>query len=182
MQNRFDCKFNADTGNLDLSFLDADPAMSRAILGWYMSDLREKLRAEEVRRSRAAMESLRTEARRSDDPFLQAQLYNLSAVQMQNLKMAEAESDFAFKVIQSAVVPNKPYGPRPMLDAAIVGLAGVLAASLWILLGAPLEQPDIDRVLAPERARHREAEPQSFADENRPNVLDDGPVAVQKSR
>jgi LPS O-antigen subunit length determinant protein (WzzB/FepE family) len=142
MQGRFDCEYDTDTGNLDLSFIDKSPLMARKVLGWYISDLQEMLRAQQVRSASNAMISLRDEARRTADVYLQSQLYMFSAAQLQNLKMAEAEADFAFKVIQSPVVPNRPHSPRPMLDAAILGSAGLLSAILWILL-ATSPGPDV---------------------------------------
>lgn len=148
MSDRFNCEFDVDSGNLELRFVDKDPEMARKILEWYVSDLREILRAQEMRSTRRALESLRSEAARTPDAYLQGQLYQLSAVQLQNLTMAGAESDFAFKIIQSPVVPNRPYSPRPLRDAAILGFAGAVAAVLWLVVGASLrEHTDKDSIL-----------------------------------
>jgi hypothetical protein len=156
MGDRFDCEFNVDTGNLELRFVDKDPEMAGKILAWYVSDLREMLRAQEIRSIRWALESLRSEAAKTADAYLQGQLYQLSAIQLQNLTMAGAESDFAFKVIQSPVVPSRPYSPRPVLDAAILGLAGAIAAVLWLVVGASLrERPAYDSLSPGSNDRER---------------------------
>ncbi len=134
MQKRFSCDFDLDTGNLELSVIDYNPAMARRILSWYIEGLRENLRAEEIRDSKSALKALRTEAATTEDAYLQAQLYQLAALQLQNAKLAEAESDYAFKEVQSPVVGGTPYSPRPLRYAAVAGLCGEVSAILWILV------------------------------------------------
>ena len=154
-QDHFRVEFNTETGNLDLTFIDEDPVMARKLLNWMVSDLREILRAHEVESSRNALASLRTEAARTLDVYLQSQLYQFAAVQMENLQMAAAQSDFAFKLIQSPVVPDKPSSPRPVLDAVIAGAVGALGAILWILVAAAAKQVEAggNIEIQPERAR-----------------------------
>lgn len=136
MTGRFDCRFNDDSGNLELSFIDADPKMAKTILEWYVDGLREVLRKQIVDDSGKALLALRMAAQSTTDVYLQGQLYQLTALQLQGEKLAEAESDFAFKTVQSPVVPARPYSPRPLLDAGIAGFAGFGACVLCILLAA----------------------------------------------
>lgn len=147
MQDRFHCEFNLDTGNMDLRFLDVDPVMTQKILDWYISDLQAVLRSQEMRSTRSAMDSLSAAAAGTADPYLRSDLYQLAAIQVENLKMAEAQSDFAFKVIQSPVVPDRPYSPRPSLDGALAGVGGLISAVLWILVAASMRQGEIGGAL-----------------------------------
>lgn len=159
MQARFDCEFNTETGNLELRFVDLDPTMASKILNWYISDLREMLRTQDVRSIRQALDSLSAEASRTNDVYLQGQLYQMAAVQLQNLKTAEAASDFALKVIQSPVVPNRPYSPRPVRDAGILAFAGLLASVLWVVTRSWSQKPAIIISSRPEAGASPEGPP-----------------------
>jgi subunit length determinant Wzz-like protein len=147
MTERFHSEFDLDSGNLELRFVDQDKAMAARILSWYVDGLRDMLRAENIRNSQNALTALQQQARATEDVFLQSQLYQLAAVQLQNVKIAEAQSDFAFKEIQSPVVSDRPYSPHPMRNAAIGGLAGMLSAIMWILIGFSNGRPETGRVL-----------------------------------
>lgn len=127
MQKQFDCEYDRLTGNLTLHFLDPDPMRARQVLRLYIESLRNKLRTDEIRSADAAIQSLTDESRSSPDTLLQAQLYELLAHQIQRTKLAQVNADFAFKVIDPPVVPDKPYLPRVVLDS-------VLSAALVLFL------------------------------------------------
>jgi LPS O-antigen subunit length determinant protein (WzzB/FepE family) len=144
MSGRFDCQFSVRTGNLTLYYQDKDRAMAQKILSFYLSDLRELLRAEQVRDSSEAIESLRAQIKDTADNFLQTQLYSLLARQIQQQKLAEVEADFAFKVLQAPTTPDKPYSPQPRLDALLTGLITLIvvtAAVGWRRFMSPTPMP-----------------------------------------
>jgi len=134
MQKRFDCDYDRLSGNLSLYFLDPDPARARRILQLYIENLRSKLQSDDVRRSDAAISSLTEAARSSSDTLLQAQLYELLARQIQQKKLAQVSADFALKVIDPPVVPDRPYTPRVKLDCALAAGLALLLVTFVILV------------------------------------------------
>ncbi len=153
MRKRFDCQYDYVTGNVTLHFLDRDPARATRILGLYLESLRDKLRRERVRSADAAAKALRAEALGTSDTLLQTQLYELISRQVQREKVAQVEADFAFKVIDGPVAPDRPYSPRPLLDAVVAGVVALILISLWIIFRDYLERSNAAYRRALEAAR-----------------------------
>ncbi len=61
LQKRFSCDYSISTGNLTLYYQDRDRTMAQSILGFYIDDLRAKLREEQVRTTTATAKSLSSE-------------------------------------------------------------------------------------------------------------------------
>jgi len=120
LSHRFDCEYSLKTGNLTLYFVAKTPAKA------------EKLRSREVQGAAAAIGSMKDEARVTPDALLQAQLYELIAKQMQQLKLAQVEADFAFTVLEPPAAPDKPYSPNVLLDAAVAGFLMFILATAFV--------------------------------------------------
>jgi hypothetical protein len=131
LQGRFFGEFSLRTGNVMLAYLDPDRENAQRILGYYIDDLREKLRAEQIRNTGAAIKSLKDEAKSTPDSLLEAQLYQMVVEQLQQQKTAMVEADFAFKVLQSPAASDRPYAPVPLL---VVGLSGIVVLFLSCLV------------------------------------------------
>ncbi len=129
IKRSFECEYSTKTGNLTLYFIAASPPEAERLLGYYIDDLREKLRSREVQGAAAAIESMKEEARVTSDALLQTQLYELIAKQMQQLKLAQVEADFAFTVLEPPAAPDKPYSPRRSLDASVAALLALIVTS-----------------------------------------------------
>ena len=141
MMKWFFCDYSIKTGNITLYFRAQTPAEAETILGFYVDDLREKLRSREVTSAAAAIDSMKAQARETPDALLQAQLYGLIATQMQELRLAQVEADFAFTVLEPPAAPDKPYSPNILLDSAIAGFLALVVSAMWVLLIPP--GPDV---------------------------------------
>ncbi len=130
---RFDCRYDRFTGNLTLSFIDPDQKQAVLIAGYYIESLRTRLRSEEVQGASSAIASLKEALQSTSDGMLQAQLYELMAVQVQRQKLAELEAEFDFKVIEPPVSPDRPFKPRALFDAAAGGFVAMTLALLAVL-------------------------------------------------
>lgn len=133
MQNWFSCEYSMKTGNITLYFKARTSTEAEQILGYFVDDLREKLRNREILSARAAIESMKAEARVTSDALLQTQLYELIAKQMQQLQLAQVEADFAFTVLEPPAAPDKPYSPNILLYSAIAAsMAFILSAGVAV--------------------------------------------------
>jgi hypothetical protein len=119
MKKRFDARYLLRSGSITLSYTGPGRFESQRILGFYIDDLRERLRRRETQDSAAAVESLQEEVKATPDPMLQAQLYQLVAAQIQKQKTAQVEADFAFRVIEPPTAPDWPAKPTVALYAAV---------------------------------------------------------------
>ncbi|MHB8381108.1 MAG: Wzz/FepE/Etk N-terminal domain-containing protein [Candidatus Binataceae bacterium] len=138
LQRRFSCDYSLKTGNITLYYQARSAAGAERMLGYYVDDLREKLRGRAVREATSAVDSMRAEARITSDSLLQQQLYELIAKQMQQLKLAQVQADFAFTVLEPPIASDKAYKPMVALDAF---LAAVLALIVSCLLAIAKASP-----------------------------------------
>jgi hypothetical protein len=133
ISDRFSTEYDYKSGNLTLYFLDPSPVEAQRVLGFYLDSLRDKLRNEEVQAGASAAASLEEEVRKSSDALLQTQLYELMARQIQREKIAEVQSDFAFKVVEPPVVPDNYFSPRARRNATIASWITFALVCIWIL-------------------------------------------------
>ncbi len=131
--DRFSTEYDYKSGNLTLYFLDPSPVEAQRVLGYYLDSLRDKLRNEEVQAGASAAASLEEEVRKSSDALLQTQLYELMARQIQREKIAEVQSDFAFKVIEPPVVPDNYFSPKARHNATLAASITFALVCSWIL-------------------------------------------------
>jgi hypothetical protein len=134
LQKQFECEYSFTTGNITLDFVARDRIDAEQVLGYYISDLRDLLRAREINGATAAIESLEDEAQTTPDALLRAELYQLMAKQLQRKKMAQVEADFAFRVLDPPAASDKHYRPRVLLDCLIVAFLTMLMLSAGIML------------------------------------------------
>ncbi|MFZ0677687.1 hypothetical protein [Candidatus Binatus sp.] len=131
--DRFSTEYDYKSGNLTLYFLDPSPVQAQRVLGYYLDSLRDKLRNEEVQAGASAAASLEEEVRKSSDALLQTQLYELMARQIQREKIAEVQSDFAFKVVEPPVVPDNYFSPKARQNATLAASITLAIVCAWIL-------------------------------------------------
>ncbi len=131
--DRFSTEYDYKSGNLTLYFLDPSPAEAQRVLGFYLDSLRDKLRNEEVQAGASAAASLEEEVRKTSDALLQTQLYELMARQIQREKLAQVQSDFAFKVVEPPVVPDNYFAPKARRNATLAASITFAFVCIWIL-------------------------------------------------
>jgi hypothetical protein len=127
ISGNFGCDFNLKSGDLNLSFVAKTRDEAQRILGYYIDDLRDKLRGREMHEAGIAVASLRDEINKTSDSLLQSQLYELMASQVQREKLAQVEADFAFTVIEPPVAPDNAFKPHPTRSALLVVIFAPLA-------------------------------------------------------
>jgi hypothetical protein len=131
--DRFNTEYDYKSGNLTLYFLDPSPVEAQRVLGFYLDSLRDKLRNEEVEAGVSAAASLEEEVRKTSDALLQTQLYELMARQIQREKLAQVQSDFAFKVVEPPIVPDNYFAPKARHNATLAASITFALVCAWIL-------------------------------------------------
>ncbi len=134
VQNNFDAEYDRLSGNMTLDYVDRDQEMARRTLSYFIDDLRDRLRKEEIRSADEALDSLQEAAIKTSDSMLRSQIYELISKQVEREKVAQAEADFAFKIIEPPVVPDRPYWPRPVMYAVVMGLLALVVACVGAVI------------------------------------------------
>jgi len=134
LKGRFKVDYSIQGHNLSVHFLDLDPIKAQEILQYYLDDFRELQRQEAIRNASAAIQSLEKEAESTGDSLLRENLYALAARQVERQKLAEVEADFAFKVLEAPVSPDRQYSPHASVNCFVVMLLTPVLVILAILL------------------------------------------------
>ncbi len=134
LRRRFDCSYSLKSGNLTLYYKDRSRLQAEKVLGFYVDDLREKLRTQAIQDATVAVDSMKGEAGSTADVLLETQLYELVARQVQQKMLAEAQADFAFKVLEPPVAPDAPCSPTVVFDSVLMSLLTALLLSMGIIL------------------------------------------------
>jgi hypothetical protein len=154
LMSRFDADYSSRTGNVTLHYQDHDESNAERILGYYVDDLRDKLRRRDVQDASEAIDSMKVEVGRTSDSLLQTQLYELIAKQTERLELAQVQADFAFSVLESPVAPDKPYRPRALLDCVLAGVLAALVSATWIIASHSLAGRQVEMFGKGDRALH----------------------------
>ncbi len=134
LQKQFDVQYSITQGNLTLHYLDPDRREAERILGFFVDDLREKLRQRQVRDAFEAVKSLEAEAGSTPDALLAAQLEGLIARQIQRQKVAQVQANFAFTVLDPPASPDRPYSPSPPFVCGLAAVVVLVLTSLGVLI------------------------------------------------
>ena len=122
LKARFKVDYSMQAHNLGVHFIDRDPIRAEQILQFYLDDLRELQRQETIKNASAAIVSLEKEASSTGDSLLRENLYALVARQVQRQKLAEVEADFAFKLLEAPISPDRQYSPHASLNCFVMML------------------------------------------------------------
>ncbi|MGH7907148.1 MAG: Wzz/FepE/Etk N-terminal domain-containing protein, partial [Candidatus Binataceae bacterium] len=134
ISGNFDTDYDFKSGNLQLTYVNADPDLAREVLTDYLDALREKLRNQEMQGAAVAAKSLQAEIGQTSDSLLQAQLYELMAHQIQREKLAQLQADFAFKMVDPPMVPGMRYWPHPVRFTILAGVATLFLLSMFFVM------------------------------------------------
>jgi hypothetical protein len=134
LKGQFKVDYSIQAHNLSVHFIDRDPIRAQEILQYYLDDLRESQRQEAIQNASAAIVSLEKEAKATGDSLLRENLYALVARQVQRQKLAEVEADFAFKLLDPPISPDRPYSPSASLNCLVAMMLTPLIMAAAILL------------------------------------------------
>jgi hypothetical protein len=132
ISGNFDCEYDFITGNLTLYYFDYQPDRARRILEFYVEALRDQLRSEELEEAKVAYVSLQEALARTSDSLLRTELSEFVAQQVERGSLAQAESNFAFVVVDSPYVPDAPAGPSARRFGMLASLLTFLCLCGWV--------------------------------------------------
>ena len=101
-----------------------------------VADVNRILRARAIDESTKNLEYLKAELGKSGAVPLQATLYGLVENEMKNSMLASVRLEYAFRVVDPAVVSEKPYWPNRLLFAVLGFALGLIAGTLVAVLRA----------------------------------------------
>lgn len=120
------------TGLVTLTVDWYDPVLAEQWANGLIDLSNERLRAEAVANSRQRIDFLNAELRKTDVLELRQAIYRLIESQLNTAMLASVQKEFAFRVIDAAVVPDRRARPRRTVLTVVGGLLGATAGLIWV--------------------------------------------------
>ena len=127
------------TGLVTLSMEWTDPALAAAWANQLVQRTNDTLRERAIATSRRNLAYLNDQLEKTSVVELRQSIFRLTEAEIKNIMLAEGNREYAFKVIDPAVVPEEK--SRPRRGRIIIGAlaAALMLSSLWVLLRASRE-------------------------------------------
>ncbi len=120
------------TGLVTLTVDWYDPKLAERWANGSIDLANERLRVDAIAKSEQSIAFLNSELRKTDVLELRQAIYRLIVAQLNNAMLANVQKDYAFRVIDPAVVPDRRVRPRRSVITVVGGLIGGAVGLLWV--------------------------------------------------
>lgn len=127
-------KLDRRTGLVTLSIDWRDPAQAARWANELVREVNARRRSEAVEEAQKSIEYLQRQVARTSSLDVRQAIFRLIEVQTKTIAVARAREEYAFRVIDEALAPERPVHPRPLLLIAIAVLAGLALAAFIVLV------------------------------------------------
>lgn len=122
------------SGLVTLAMEWSDPALAAGWANALVREVNERRRAEAVREAAQSIRYLEQELGKTSSVEIRQSIYRLIEAQTKGMALAQARAEYAFKVIDPAVAPQRPIRPRPLLMIAVGLVIGTVLAIVAVLI------------------------------------------------
>jgi uncharacterized protein involved in exopolysaccharide biosynthesis len=119
------------TGLVTLTITWSDPVLAAKWANDLVRMANDNLRDRAIAESERNISYLNEQASKTDVVGIRQTIYNIMETEINKAMLAKGSEEYAFKIIDPAVVPEKPYSPRPRLWT-FASLLGTLLLSVAV--------------------------------------------------
>ncbi|MCV2401651.1 Wzz/FepE/Etk N-terminal domain-containing protein [Marinomonas sp. C2222] len=123
-----------DTGLTTLSITHLSPTIAKQWVDWLILELNAWMKKQSLDETRNNISYLEEQIGNTNIADMQSVFYQLIEEQTKNLMLAEVQTEFAFKVIDPAVVPEEKFGPKRALICVLATLLGGMLGVAVVLI------------------------------------------------
>ncbi|MEI5662128.1 Wzz/FepE/Etk N-terminal domain-containing protein [Pseudoalteromonas sp. UG3-1] len=136
IEDNFKLELDSKTGLIKLAVLHQSPNVAKEITDLLVKDINQEIRQEEIIDANKSIDYLETALENTNVLETKKMFYQLIEQQHRTKMLASVKKEYAFKVIDPAIVPERKYGPNRALIVVIFALlGGVLATGGVIVFG-----------------------------------------------
>jgi uncharacterized protein involved in exopolysaccharide biosynthesis len=114
--------------------------MAAKIAEYFLTTLTDHMSGEARRVATINQKYLEEQLQRTADPLIKQKIYNLIAQQLETSMMAEVKENFAFKVIDPPMVPDKNIKPKRIQIALLSFFVSIIMGVFLAFLMEYLEK------------------------------------------
>ncbi|NLQ19077.1 LPS O-antigen length regulator [Marinomonas sp. M1K-6] len=123
-----------DTGLVNLSITHLSPTIAKQWVDWLVIDLNAWVKNNSLSDTRRNISYLEEQIDKTNIADMQSVFYQLIEEQTKKLMLAEVQDEFAFKIIDPAVVPEEKAGPKRALICVLAVLLGGMLGTAIVLI------------------------------------------------
>jgi len=132
-KNIFSLSNDKDKGFVKVSITHHSPYIASEWALWLIEDLNNYIRQDDIEESTKSLEYLYQELERVNYDELNTLLYNLIEEDIKTLSIANTKSEYIFKIIDPAIVPQEKSAPSRALICIIITFIGGILICLFVL-------------------------------------------------
>ena len=123
-ENHLSLSSNEETGMITLNIKSQSPPVAKEWAEKLVHDINEHMRAQDVQEAEARIAFLEQKLRETNIAGMQQVFYQLIESETRTVMLANAQSEYIFKTVDPAVVPQEKSGPKRALIAVIATMLG----------------------------------------------------------
>ncbi len=123
-ENHLTLSTNEDIGMVTLNIKSQAPPVAKEWAEKLVHDINEHMRAQDVQEAEARIAYLEQKLRETNIAGMQQVFYQLIESETRTVMLANAQSEYIFKTVDPAVVPQEKSGPKRALIAVIATMLG----------------------------------------------------------
>ncbi|TYL45815.1 GNVR domain-containing protein, partial [Marinomonas sp. IMCC 4694] len=123
-----------NSGLVTLAITHLSPTIAKQWVDWLVIDLNAYMKQESLDDTRRNIGYLEGQIEKTSISDMQSVFYQLIEEQTKTLMLAQVQEEFAFKIIDPAVVPEEKAGPkRALICVLAVLLGGMLGVAIVLI-------------------------------------------------
>ncbi|MDO6548926.1 Wzz/FepE/Etk N-terminal domain-containing protein [Pseudoalteromonas carrageenovora] len=131
-QEALNVELDSESGMIRISVEHRSPYIAKKWVDWLIKDINQVMRVRDVDEAEKSTVFLNEQLNRTDVSNMKSILYSLLEEQAKTIMFANVRTEYVFKTIDPAVVPEKKFKPSRALICILGAMAGFLI-SLFIV-------------------------------------------------
>ncbi|WP_394200788.1 Wzz/FepE/Etk N-terminal domain-containing protein [Shewanella waksmanii] len=125
---------NSDSGFVRISYTSQSPYLAQQWLAWLVDDLNLWMKTYDTREIKNNIFYLNQQLKETNIAEMHKIFYQLIEEQTKKLMLAEAQAEYAFKIVDPAIVPEEKSSPRRALICILFSFFGGIMSVVLVLL------------------------------------------------
>lgn len=123
-ENHLSTSENQETGMVTVSIKSQAPPVAKQWAEWLVQDINEHMREQDVKDAEARIDYLEEKLNETNIAGMQQVFYQLIESETRTVMLANAQSEYIFKTVDPAVVPQEKSEPKRALIAIVATMLG----------------------------------------------------------
>jgi len=109
------------------------PVMAKNWVDWILNDLNETMRSQDIKESKANIQFLQTQLRKTDVSNIQNVFFTLIEKNLQKVMLANSKKEYVFRTIDPAIQAEYKHAPNRLLIVLLGFLAGMMISLIFVV-------------------------------------------------